>query len=228
MLPTTSMKRHHARTAGSTRAAPLIVLTGGPGAGKTAILEIVRHASCEHVVVLPETASVLFSGGFPRGDLPCERRAAQRAIFYTQRELERQAVESGRASVVLCDRGVLDGLAYWPRDGAPGLLDDVGVSRSALLAHYTAVIHLRTPTIETGYDHANPMRTESVDEAQEIDARIAAAWAGHRDLHEIASTHDFLEKVRRTLAILAAYVPEDCRSKGFTTLADPPAAPSIA
>ncbi len=41
----------------------LVVLTGGPGAGKTAVLEVVRRRFCEHVAVLPEAASILFGGG---------------------------------------------------------------------------------------------------------------------------------------------------------------------
>ncbi len=31
-----------------------MVLTGGPGAGKTAILELVRRTLCPHVALLPE------------------------------------------------------------------------------------------------------------------------------------------------------------------------------
>lgn len=65
-----------------------IVLTGGPGAGKTAVLELVRQSFCEHMVVLHEAASVVFGGGFPRSDTASHRRAAQRAIFHIQRELE--------------------------------------------------------------------------------------------------------------------------------------------
>ena len=30
-----------------------VVLTGGPGAGKTAVLELVRRTFCHHVDVLP-------------------------------------------------------------------------------------------------------------------------------------------------------------------------------
>ena len=41
-----------------------IVITGGPGAGKTAALEMVKKSFCNHVVILPEAASILFSGGF--------------------------------------------------------------------------------------------------------------------------------------------------------------------
>ncbi len=43
-----------------------IVLTGGPGAGKTAVLEIIRHHFCPHVHILPESAGIVFGGGFPR------------------------------------------------------------------------------------------------------------------------------------------------------------------
>jgi hypothetical protein len=32
-----------------------IVLAGGPGAGKTAVLEVMRRAMCHHVHVLPES-----------------------------------------------------------------------------------------------------------------------------------------------------------------------------
>jgi len=46
----------------------LVVLTGGPGAGKTAVLELIRKSFCEHILVLPESASILFSGGFIRGE----------------------------------------------------------------------------------------------------------------------------------------------------------------
>ena len=66
---------------------PRVAITGGPGAGKTAVLEVVRRELCAHVAVLPEAASLLFRGGFPRGHEAVERRAAQRAIYYVQREL---------------------------------------------------------------------------------------------------------------------------------------------
>ncbi|MGE5048473.1 MAG: hypothetical protein ACM3PC_07910, partial [Deltaproteobacteria bacterium] len=36
-----------------------IVLTGGPGAGKTAVLELARSMLCRHLRVLPESASIL-------------------------------------------------------------------------------------------------------------------------------------------------------------------------
>jgi AAA domain len=79
------------------------VLTGGPGAGKTAVLELIRQYFCRHVRVLPETAGIVYGGGFPRSDLPEIRQAAQRAIFYVQRELE-TAADAGDSAIILCDR----------------------------------------------------------------------------------------------------------------------------
>lgn len=86
-------------------------LTGGPGAGKTALLELIRQSFCAHVKVLPESASIIFGGGFPREDDDSCRRAAQRAIFHVQRELESTG-DSHNPAIVLCDRGTVDGLAY--------------------------------------------------------------------------------------------------------------------
>ena len=160
------------RGAARARRVRRVVLTGGPGAGKTAVFEVVRHHACAHVAFVREAATVVYSGGFPRDAV----RPAQRAIFHVQRELEAAASEEDGALVMLCDRGTVDGAAYWP--GNPDeLWRDVGTTRAAELARYDAVIHLRTPA-PTAYNHANPVRVESAVEAAAIDRRIDAAWDG--------------------------------------------------
>lgn len=185
-----------------------LVLTGGPGAGKTAVLELVRHSFCEHVRVLPESASILFGGGFPRGDSTGEREAEQRAIYRVQRELEAAADSKGNPAVVLCDRGTVDGLAYWP--GRVDFWKQVGTSRGEELHRYDVVIHLRTPAA-AGYNHVNPVRTESAEVAARIDERIFQAWEGHPRRFVVESAFDFLEKARRTVDILKGEMPECCR-----------------
>jgi len=185
-----------------------VVLTGGPGAGKTAVLELVRHRLCRHVRILPESAGILFGGGFPRDGQLEVRRAAQRAIFYLQRELE-TAHAASDAAVLLCDRGTIDGLAYWPGPG--DLFAAVGARREEELARYQAVIHLRTPTANGGYDRSNPLRVESPAEAAAIDRRIAEAWVGHPNILVIDCEPDFLAKARRALDVLAAQLPACCR-----------------
>lgn len=194
-----------------------IVLTGGPGAGKTAVLELMRKTLCRHVVVLPEAAGVVFGGGFPRSSGVDARRAAQRAIFYVQRELE-AAVDGTDAAIVLCDRGTVDGLAYWP--GPDGLWASVGTVLEEQLGRYDAVIHLRTPGVDGGYDHSNPLRIESAADAATIDARIAAAWARHPRRFEVAPATDFLTKAARAIELIRGELPACCRRHPVAALGE--------
>jgi predicted ATPase len=185
-----------------------IVLTGGPGAGKTAVLEMLRHELCHHVVMARESAGILFGGGFPRGSDVVQRRAAQRAIYHIQLELETIA-DATNAALTLCDRGVVDGCAYWP--GPDDYWAAVGTTREAALARYDTVIHLRTPNGANGYGHQNPLRTESAFEAGEIDRRILAAWESHPRRFLIDATPNFLGKAERALTIVRQEVPDCCR-----------------
>ncbi len=184
------------------------VLTGGPGAGKTAVLELIRQDLCKHLLIVPEAAGVVFGGGFPRGDHPEQRRAAQRAIYHVQRELESN-VEAEDSAILLCDRGTVDGLAYWV--GSDDLWAQVGTTLEDELRRYDAVIHLRTPHKGQGYNQQNPLRIEDADEAFAIDQRIASAWSTHPRRHVVEPTADFLEKADRAIRILRGEMPECCR-----------------
>ncbi len=194
-------KEHHQRRR--------IVLTGGPGAGKTATLELIRQTLCEHVRVLPEAAGILFAGGFPRGGVDEVRRAVQRAIFYVQRELE-SVGDIDNAAIVLCDRGTIDSAAYWPGPG--DFFQSVGTTIDEQLWRYDAVVHLRTPTADGGYNQSNPLRIESAVDAAAIDARIAEAWAGHPHRFVVDPASDFIVKATQALDILRAELPPCCRA----------------
>lgn len=194
-----------------------IVMTGGPGAGKTAVLELIRQSFCEHVKVLPESAGIVFGGGFPRDDKPELKKAAQRAIFYVQRELE-TAANADNAAVILCDRGTVDGAAYWPGPG--DLWSCVGTTLTEQLRRYDAVIHLRTPTPEAGYNKDNPLRIESAREAAAVDARIAELWEGHPRRFTVEATPNFLDKAARVLEVLRDQLPECCRHHVIPLLAE--------
>ena len=187
-----------------------VVLTGGPGAGKTAVLELIRQSFCEHVRVLPEAASIIYGGGFPREEDDTCRRAAQRAIFYVQRELE-YAADSHHPAIVLCDRGTIDGVAYW-RGAVDEFWSSVGTTVEKQLARYDAIIHLRTPALEQGYNHQNPLRLESATAAAEIDARILRAWDAHLRRFIIDPCDDFLDKAAKTLEVLRGELPDCCKT----------------
>lgn len=185
-----------------------VVVTGGPGAGKTALLELIRQALCQHVRILPESAGVVFGGGFPREDDPVCRGAAQRAIYHVQRELE-VVGDAHRPAIVLCDRGTVDGVAYWPGEAAD-FWSSLGAEERLELARYDAVIHLRTPPPGRGYNHRNPLRTETPAAAAEIDARILQAWADHPRRFVVESSARFLDKATRAIEILHGELPGCC------------------
>lgn len=185
-----------------------VVLTGGPGAGKTAVLELVRRQFCRHLRVLPEAASILFEGGFPRSRKPSTKHPLQRAIYHVQRELEAWGEATADCAVLLCDRGTVDGAAYWPEP--PPFWEALRTTRQAELARYAAVIHLRVPSPSRGYNHANPHRIETPEEAAAIDEKILALWEGHPRRVVIESEPLFFDKAGEALEALRRELPPCC------------------
>ena len=191
----------------------LVVVTGGPGAGKTALLEIARRSFCKNIAFVPESAGIVFGGGFWRHDSLAGRKAAQLAIFHVQRQMERMVTQEGDVGFALCDRGTLDGLAYWPEPAEDGasFWREAGTTRATELARYHAVIHLRTPDLSHGYNHQNPLRVESATEAQMLDARVLAAWDGHPNRTIVESSSDFLRKATEAILAIKVSLPDCCR-----------------
>lgn len=179
----------------------LIVITGGPGAGKTAMLEFVRKIYCRHVAILPEAASILFSGGFWRLDSASAKNSAQRAIFYVQREMENLVIRENEWTLGLCDRGTLDGLAYW-QGTEQEFFETLQTTKKAEMQKYLGVLHLCSPDEGNGYNHQNPIRIESAKIAQEIDKKIHDVWSEHPNYIMIESTNDFVEKLQKASVAL--------------------------
>ncbi len=189
----------------------LIAITGGPGAGKTAILNLAQNLVCQHVALVPESATVLFSGGFWRTTSSSGVAATQKAIYHVQRQLESILLEAGQSRFGLCDRGTIDGAAYWPLDQGD-YWQAMGTTREAELARYMAVIHLRSP-IASGYNHSNPQRLETVEQAALVDEAILHAWRGHPNRIVIESEASFAAKVTRTMAAIEDLIPRECRTE---------------
>ena len=135
----------HACRCSKTRHDPkLVVLTGGPGGGKTAILEMARRYFCHHVVLLPESASIVFGGGFPgwrhrRRRAPHNERSLRCSVKWSEWRSMRDRPWS------LCDRGSLDGVAYWPGTRR-NFCEQFGIRVEHELARYAAVIHVEVPS----------------------------------------------------------------------------------
>lgn len=188
----------------------LVVLTGGPGAGKTAALEVLHQLVCPHVAILPEAASILWRGGFPRTGTISARRSAQRLIGRMQLELQHLALEQEGIALVVCDRGTLDGLAFWPGQSAE-YFEDLGSTYEQEMSRYAAAIHMRVPHDGGGYDHSNPYRIESAAQAREIDDQIAVIWKDHPRYLVVESDHDFRAKLEAAIKLILTELPACCR-----------------
>jgi predicted ATPase len=183
-----------------------IALTGGPGGGKTTAADLLRRELGDRVVVVPEAATILFGGGFPRYEEEDARRAAQSAIFHVQRNVE--SVQSARYPdrILLCDRGTVDGGAYWP-GGADGYFRSMGTSLEQELQRYDAVVFFETAAVAgISIEGGNAVRCESLTQAALLDKRLRELWSQHPRFWLVPHSVSFFQKLTAALAILQGVV----------------------
>lgn len=189
-----------------------IVLTGGPGGGKTTAADLFRREIGEQVIVVPESATTLFAGGFPRASDPSARCSVQRAIFEVQRSLEDIQASLYPDRILLCDRGTVDGAAYWP-SGSDDFFTLMGTTLETELDRYDVVLFFETAAAGgMTFEGPNRYRVESDTEALELDSRLRALWAAHRRFHLVPHNPSFLRKITVGLAILESVVAHHHRN----------------
>lgn len=185
-----------------------IVLTGGPGGGKTTAADLFRREIGERVVLVPEAATMMFSGGFPRSHHPLAVHAVQRAIYQVQRNLEDVQAALYPERVLLCDRGTVDGAAYWPGESMQ-FFEDVGTTLAQELARYDAVIFFETAAMGGMHiEGGNPVRTETLDEAVQLDIKLRAHWSRHPRFVLVPHNVSFIKKISYGLEMLAGIMDE--------------------
>jgi predicted ATPase len=185
-----------------------IVLTGGPGGGKTTAADLFRREIGARVVVVPEAATMVFGGGFPRCTEKPGILAAQHAIFHVQRNLEDVQSSLYPERILLCDRGTVDGAAYWP--GAPHeFFATLGTTLEHELARYDGVIFFESAAVGgMGIEGGNPVRNESVEQAAVLDARLRRLWMHHPRFILVRHNPSFFKKISFGLAELDTLVSE--------------------
>ncbi len=177
-----------------------IVFTGGPSGGKTSLIEVVLRHFGDKVAAVPEAATILYSGGFPRKPGSASMKHIQRAIYYVVRELEDLTFSIEPKKIALCDRGTLDNMAYWPR-GGKGFLESIESTLEEELNRYDMVIHL-SPPLKRDIYRLSTTRIESHAKALELDERTKEVWKNHPKRFLISDEPDFLIKVNKAIKIL--------------------------
>ncbi len=177
-----------------------IAVTGGPSGGKTTLIETIRKEFHKEVAIVPEAASILYRGGWPRKKQAFSQLFTQKAIFYTQYELEALVEHDDNSQLVVCDRGSLDGIAYWPQS-KKSFFKALKTNSLRECRRYDWVLHLDTAS-KNGYDSDNPIRIESYEEAQKLNHRVKLAWNDHPRRIIIPPHQDFLSKMAISLQII--------------------------
>lgn len=172
-----------------------IVVTGGPGGGKTTAADLFRREIGEAVVIVPEAATILYSGGFPRSPDHEIVRYSQKAIFSVQCNLEDAQATLFPNRVLICDRGTIDGAAYWPGT-ADSFFVEMNTSLKEQYKRYDAVIFFETAAVGgISIEGGNPIRTESLAEAIAIDKKLKDVWSSHPNFIFIPHNKSFLNKI---------------------------------
>jgi predicted ATPase len=196
------------KTTEASRRCCRIVLTGGPGGGKTTAADLFRREIGERVVLVPEAATLLFGGGFPRASEPRAVQAAQRAIYHVQRNLEDVQAALYPERLLLCDRGTVDGAAYWPGQPHEFFLS-LGTSLERELARYDAVIFFESAAMGGIHvEGGNPVRNEPLKQAAALDRRLRPLWAKHPRFVLVPHNRSFFNKISFGLAVLDGMVSE--------------------
>lgn len=184
-----------------------IVITGGPCAGKTSALAVLKAYFSEkgyNVLIVNETATQLISGGVSAKSLGSDEKF-QRLVMELQLKKEEIYLKAAKAmnkdkTLIIYDRGTVDNRAYLSADEYEKLLRDENKTIDELLSYYDAVIHLVTAAdkAESFYTtENNRARTETPEEARQRDKKIIEAWSRHKSFHIIDNSTDFEGKLRR-------------------------------
>lgn len=181
-----------------------IVITGGPCAGKTTALSIIRKTYEEKgytVIIVPETATELLFGGVAIDSM--ETRLFQKTLLKLQLHKEECFLKAAsdmncEKIVMFFDRGAIDGKGYMKDDEFLQNLDELSLKEDELFDRYDAVICLETAAKAPGnlyQTENNFVRFESQEEALSVDKRLYEVWHTHKNFKLIHADSDFDKKI---------------------------------
>lgn len=188
-----------------------IVLTGGPCAGKSTTLTTIQSKLPQKygikVYCVPEAATLMVGGGLEWSQADEKMTLSyQLALLRVQLALEDQfyaiAKASGKTSLIVCDRGAMDGRAYCSEEQFNEILSRSGYTLEQLRDdRYDAIVHMVTAAqgAEKFYNFDNPARYESVEEAKVNDDKLRQMYVGHRMIRVFDNSCSFQEKLDRVV-----------------------------
>ena len=191
-----------------------IVLTGGPGAGKTVISKAIAERFPERLVMVPESATQIYSNWRRRRDQldTAQRREVQRQIYALQLQQEAELAVAQPEKVMLLDRGTIDGACYWP-DGVEDYWGHMRTTHEAELARYDAVIWMQSGAVLGVYDGtaSNAIRWEDAEAAIEAGEVLKRIWGGHHAFFLIPAHAELKDKTEEVTCLIETLLKEESR-----------------
>mmetsp|Transcript_23655 Transcript_23655/g.75437 ORF Transcript_23655/g.75437 Transcript_23655/m.75437 type:complete len:324 (+) Transcript_23655:1-972(+) len=194
-----------------------VVLTGGPCAGKSSAMEFLAERLREmafDVYLVPEVPTLLLNGGCVYPGLDGGERLVtfEASLIELQLQMEQTfynvARSTGRPSVILYDRGLLDVAAYLPRALWNNVLNYNQWVRDGMLGvleRYDLILHLVTAAngAEKHFlQHGEAANDVSLQQARELDSKIHSSYQGHPHHHVVDNSTDFPRKLERVFEFL--------------------------
>ena len=197
-----------------------IVITGGPCGGKSTAIERVQEIFTQmgfRVLLVQETATELIRGGV--APWTC-RTNADYQKFQLEMQMQKEKIFEQAAQVMLedrilivCDRGLIDNKVYMKPEEFRSVMLELGLNEVELRDNYDAVFHLVTTAkgaLQFYTTSNNKARTETPEQAAQLDDALIAAWTGHPHLRIISNEGNFEDKLQRLIEEIKQFagIPE--------------------
>merc|ERR1712086_19538 len=221
-----------------------VVLTGGPCGGKSSALRKLTTVANEagfDVYTVPECATILFSNGASAVDFGVDGYSSTYNANIVQMQLQmertftRIAASTGRPTILVMDRGIMDNKGYIDPAGWVETIDFVNkndlkfFSEDYALSRYDAVIHLVSAADgaekfykwgQTVDDNGNVViRSETPEIARTLDLKMKECWKEHPNHVVVPNDGSFQTKIDAVVvAVMAAALkkhPQPTRSVGY-------------
>jgi predicted ATPase len=191
----------------------IVVLTGGPGGGKSSFLADIRRDPdlVDRVVILPEAIHAAM-----RSSVGPHEPLFQRLVVNLQKGIEQAMAQSldGEDRVLLTHRGTLDPLAFCLANGWTEelFLRTTGVCLAEEYRRYYGVIHLVSTAVGAQQFYRfrpEEHRPETPGEAAILDEHLGRIWGQHPRYHRIDNdTLDWPTKSQFARAALLGLIHE--------------------
>jgi predicted ATPase len=209
---------------------PKIPIVGGPCSGKsTGLVHINEKLTSLGFTPLfvPESATILFNSGLSQSRVGSNYLFQSMLFDYQiQNEIyfDKQASllgHSGKKSIIILDRSLIDGKAYCTPQIWQQILDERNIKESELYNRYNALIHLDTAPREFYTTENNIRRKDSYEEACALTEQTKQVYVGASHLSMITNRGNFKTKmfdiVSELLRIIGYPKPIEIKKKYVLT-----------